>query len=211
MRILFLILTLSSVSKALDPKSVKVKLYGVWMSKSEYCTLPITVFNSSDANFLDFIGKPSLGSLDNTDNKSNGTYKCVILKISETIKFAPKSTVGYCTANQEYTQKLCGAGLSTTDPESLANTPCSAADTSEDTVFMYLSTASTAATVGTSANPFVPPTASQTNLGLTLSAPWYINGSFSTDFLVDASNRLVSSGTTCIIDTPLFSFVQSTD
>lgn len=206
MRIFALIALLSLNLWGVDPASIKVKVYGAWMSKSEFCTLPMPLFNGEEAYFLDFVGKPELGSLDNTDSKYNGTYKCIILRLNEIIKFAPKTTAGYCIGGQEYTTKICGGALITIDPESHEVTTCSASTASEDTVFLYMSTASTASSLATSENPFVPPTDSQTRLGLKLDAPWVVNGAYTTDLVVNAYDKITSSGTTCILDTPSFSF-----
>lgn len=180
------------------------------MSTSPYCTSPVTIFGGADSYYLDFLGKPSLGSLDNTDDTYNDTYHCIIIKMSETIKFSPKTTAGYCTQGTEYTQKLCGSSLSTTDPETGVSSACSGSDASDDTIFMYLSTASTGSDITVSTNPFSPPTSAILTRGLTLSTPWNVVGDYTADFVVNAFNRIESSNFTCVINTPTFSLNRVT-
>ena len=74
---------------ALDASSLKLQVYSVMLSTSPQCTSPVTVFSSATATEVDFLASPTLGS----GNPPDATYNCVIIKMSDLIKFTPASTV----------------------------------------------------------------------------------------------------------------------
>src|SRR5882672_8945007 len=90
---------------ALDASSLKLQVYSVMLSTSPLCSNPVTVFSSPTATEVDFLSTPMLGS----GNPADGTYQCVIIKMSDLIKFKPSSTSGTCTAGTEYVADVCRA------------------------------------------------------------------------------------------------------
>src|SRR5436190_21784734 len=94
---------LSSSAWALDASSLKLQVYSVMLSTSPLCTNPYTVFNSTSPTEVDFLSAPTLGS----GNPPDATYNCVIIKMSDIIKFMPSTSGGLCTAGTEYTADVC--------------------------------------------------------------------------------------------------------
>ena len=88
----------SANASALDASSLKLQVYSVMLSTSPQCTSPITVFSSATPTEVDFLATPTLGS----GNPPDGTYHCVIIKMSDLIKFTPSTTGGSCAAGTEY-------------------------------------------------------------------------------------------------------------
>ncbi len=88
-----------------DPASLKVKVYGVYASTSPQCTNPIQVFLKTTGDYVDLLQNPTLGGGDLPD----GTYECVIIKMSDVIKHTPKVTDSTCVAGTEYTGEVCRA------------------------------------------------------------------------------------------------------
>src|SRR3954454_18569926 len=126
-----------------DPSSLKIKVYAVYASLSAECTSPVQIFRNDDGNFVDFLTNPTLGGGDLAD----GTYNCVIIKMSSIIKHTPLTTDTSCVAGTEYTGGVCNQGDQATD---LSNTPISCtgdgtnAGSVDNTVYMYMTTDSAA-------------------------------------------------------------------
>ena len=94
---------LSANASALDASSLKLQVYSVMLSTSPQCTSPVTVFSSATPTEVDFLATPTLGS----GNPPDGTYHCVIIKMSDLIKFTPSTTAGLCSASVQYTADVC--------------------------------------------------------------------------------------------------------
>ena len=58
------------------------------MRPSPLCSSPFTVFSSATPTEVDFLAAPTLGS----GNPPDATYHCVIIKMSDLIKFTPSSS-----------------------------------------------------------------------------------------------------------------------
>ena len=86
-----------------DASSLKLQVYSVMLSTSPLCTNPYTVFSRASPTEVDFLSAPTLGS----GNPPDATYNCVIIKMSDIIKFKPSSTSGLCTADTEYVADVC--------------------------------------------------------------------------------------------------------
>src|ERR1700749_3772209 len=82
----------SGPAMALDASSLKLQGYAVMLSTSPQCTSPVTVFSSATATEVDFLASPTLGS----GNPPDGTYHCVVIKMSDLIKFTPSASAGLC-------------------------------------------------------------------------------------------------------------------
>ncbi len=191
------------LSAATDPTEIDVKVLAVYMSKDPFCTSPIEVFTTSEPGFVDFLGGPTVGQLDNSKFYYDGTYRCIIVKMSETIQFVPLLGSGTCVSGNKFSTNICAAGIVTTGVDGTTST-CTA--DAGDSVYLYLSTASTAATLSTSTNPFAPPTATTLTNGLTLSSGISIAGSINLKFVVNAFGKIGAVNGVCDINNPTFDF-----
>lgn len=206
--ILLLLLIFCTVPKMgfgfVDPTELKLKVYAVYLSTDPYCTNARELFSTTDPVYADFLGNPTLGSIDNSSGSWNGTYHCVIIKMSDAIKYVTNSTTeSACTAGTTYTSYVCNYS-STTDPSG-TTTVCSNAG--EDTSYLYLSTASTQTTGGEGGSPWQAPTSSNTLNGLKLNGAFTISGSQTGTFVVDGTNKMGDEGGgDCGMQPPTFSF-----
>ncbi len=202
---LLLAAALSSNAMALDASSLKLQVYSVMLSTSALCTSPITVFSSATPTEVDFLSSPTLGS----GNPPDGVYNCVIIKMSDIIKFMPSSTSGSCTAGTEYVADVCrtdNGGMSQAPDAPGAPNACSGTDPAPvaDAVYLYLTTNASAGTGG--GNTFMQPTALTSTNGLTLSAPLVIAGTSMSKFIVNATGKVAGDDVTCGMNPPAFGF-----
>src|SRR3982750_4341402 len=129
----------SAPAMALDASSLKLQVYSVMLSTSPQCTSPVTVFSSATPTEVDFLATPTLGS----GNPPDGTYQCVIIKMSDLIKFTPMTSAGLCTAGTQYTADVCrsdnGGMTQAPDPVGAPNA-CRGTDAEPvpDSVYLYL-------------------------------------------------------------------------
>ncbi|MEP6875960.1 MAG: hypothetical protein ABI887_16500 [Burkholderiales bacterium] len=197
-------LFLSFNAMALDASSLKLQVYSVMLSTSPLCTSPVTVFSSPTATEVDFLSNPTLGS----GNPADAAYNCVIIKMSDLIKFKPSSTSGSCTAGTEYTADVCRSdnGGTTHAPDAAGSpTSCTGTDAAPnaDAVYLYLTTNASA---GSGGGTFVQPTSVSSTSGLNLTAPLTISGSAKSKFVVNATGKVSGSDTTCGMNPPVFGF-----
>lgn len=197
-------LLVSFDAMALDASSLKLQVYSVMLSTSPLCTSPVTVFSSPSATEVDFLSTPTLGS----GNPADATYNCVIIKMSDLIKFTPSATSGSCTAGTEYVADVCRSdnGGTTHAPDAAgATTNCTGTDAvpHADAVYLYLTTNASA---GSGGQTFVQPTSVSSTSGLNLTAPLVISGSAKSKFVVNATGKVSGSDTTCGMNPPVFGF-----
>ena len=195
----------SSQAMALDASSLKLQVYGVMLSTSPLCTSPITVFSSPSSTEVDFLASPTLGS----GNPPDATYNCVIIKMSDIIKFTPSATSGLCTAGTQYATDVCRVdnGGTTQAPDAVGSpTACMGTDTApvSDPVYLYLTTNASAGTGG--GNTFMQPTSTSSTNGLNLTAPLVINGTAKSKFVVNATGKVGSDTVSCGMNPPVFGF-----
>lgn len=195
---------LSANAVALDASSLKLQVYAVMLSTSPLCTSPVTVFSSTTATEVDFLSTPTLGS----GNPPDGTYNCIIIKMSDFIKFTPSSTSGSCTAGAEYVADVCrtdNSGTTQAPDATGAPTACTGTDPAPvaDPVYMYLTTNASA---GSGGQTFMQPTGVGSTNGLNLTAPLVILGSTRSKFVVNASGKVAGSDITCGMNPPVFGF-----
>ena len=194
----------SSAFAAGDPSSLKVKVYAVYASLSAQCTSPTQIFVNDTGTFVDFLSNPVLGD----GELSDGTYNCVIIKMSSIIKHTPLTTESSCLAGTEYVGGVCSMYDSAT---ALDNAPIacggdgSNAGSVDNTVYMYLTTDS-AASEGDRA--FVHPVAAGDGNGIKLGSPLIISANGRAKFVVNANGKVVAGGGECGINAPVFDFVN---
>lgn len=201
----FLFLGAASSSLAAgDPSSLKIKVFAVYASLSPQCTSPVEVFSNSSGAFVDFLANPTLGGGDLAD----GTYHCVIIKMSSIIKHTPLTTATDCVAGTEYTGGVCNSGDNADD---LAGSPItctgngSNAGSVDNTVYMYLTTDSLAST-GNKA--FEHPVTAGDGKGIHLGSPLVISSTSRAKFVVNAAGKVVGGGGECGINAPAFNFLN---
>ena len=192
-----------STGPTLDASSLKLQVYSVMLSTNPQCTNPTTVFSSASPTEVDFLAAPTLGS----GNPPDATYNCVIIKMSDIIKFKPSSTSGLCDAATEYVADVCRSDNngSTQAPDSSTRIACSGTDAAPhaDAVYMYLTTNASA---GTGGEVFLQPTEAGSTKGLHLTAPLVIAGTARSKFIVNATGKVGSDGVSCGMNPPVFGF-----
>lgn len=198
-----------------DPDSLKIKLYRFAVSESEDCSNPkIVIDRGSNPTYVSMLSKPSFGS----GELDNGTYPCVMIEMSDNIKFDPDGNIGsHCDGNTEYTLDVCNANGGATPYTLLDGTTgtCTGGDglgssgAVETKIVLYLSTRSTS--TGGGANPFTPPaTAGDAGTkGFKLASALVVSGTETGIFDVNGTGKVVSntgSGGYCEFQPPVFSF-----
>ena len=196
-----------------DPTELQVKVFRFAVSASTDCSNPITVVDrGSNADYVNFLDSPNLGS----GSLADGTYPCVMIEMSDQIKFKPATNVGVdCVANTEYTLDVCGNNETVTLFDGSSGTCAgdnganSSGSFTETTVTLYLSTASTSS--GGSANAFTPPTSgSDASNGFNLGTALTVSGAQSGTFTVNGTGKVESDDTTsqgyCEFQPPSFTF-----
>jgi len=194
----------SSNAMALDASSLKLQVYAVMLSTSPLCTSPVTVFSSATPTEVDFLNAPTLGS----GNPPDGTYNCVIIKMSDLIKFTPSTSAGRCSASTQYTADVCRSdnGGMTQAPDVAGASLCAGTDPAPvaDAVYLYLTTNASAGTGG--GNTFMQPTGTGSTNGLNLTAPLVIAGTAKSKFVVNATGKVGDDGVSCGMNPPVFGF-----
>lgn len=205
--IIYCILFLGSQNVfALDASSLKLKVYSVMASTSALCTNPVTIFSKDSPTEVDFISAPTLGS----GNPADGTYQCIIIKMSDNIKFVPSSSSGSCVAGTEYVLDVCRSDNSgsTAAPDSSTTTSCTGTSSSpaSDAVYLYLTTNSTA---GSGGDTFRQPDSTSSTRGLNLTSPLIVSGSTTSKFVVNATGKVDGSQASCEMNPPVFGFAKT--
>lgn len=195
-----------TVLPPVDASSLKLKVYSIMLSTSSLCTSPITVFSSAVPTEVDFLASPTLGS----GNPADGTYNCVIIKMSDNIKFKPTTSSGSCVSGVEYVNDVCRSdnGGTTQAPDAVgAATSCTGTDPLPvpDIVHLYLTTNALA---GTGGNTFLQPTSSSSTNGIKLISPLVVAGTAKSKFVVNAAGAVDGSNSTCGMNPPAFGFVK---
>lgn len=195
---------LSSNVMALDASSLKLKVYAVMMSTSPLCSSPITIFSNVVPTEVDFLATPTLGS----GNPADATYNCIIIKMSDNIKFKPSTSSGSCVAGTEYVNDVCrtdNSGTTRAPDAGGAATACTGTDPapSADIVYLYLTTNVTA---GTGGNTFLQPTSTSSTDGINLTSPLVISGTARSKFVVNATGAVDGTNPTCGMNPPTFGF-----
>lgn len=211
-KILFLFVLLLfpfPTNATVNATSATVKVYKVYFSSSGDCSSPIVIFNgeTTSAGFVqvNMAAAPTIGQ----GNATPGTYPCVIFKMSDQITFVPSASEGNCTAGTSYTIDVCkdyGAGAPTVqNAETGAISTC---DSTENTMWVYVSTFSTT-TSGISTNdPFRPPASNgDATRGFKLTGAVQISGSATGTFVFGTNNKVDGiSFSSCDMDAPDFAF-----
>ena len=97
----FSMVSFSAVDGTGDPDSLSIKLYRFAVSTNTDCSNPTVVIDKSDdPQYVSMLDRPTFGS----GVIDDGTYPCVMIEMSDWIKFSPDGNVGsLCDGNDEYT------------------------------------------------------------------------------------------------------------
>ena len=206
------LLALSTLANAsdtnLNPEYVRLKIYRFAVSKSEYCTNPQVVFENAAPEYEDILLGPTLG----TGSLKNGTYKCVVIEMSDRIEFAPdqNSDSGGCVLGQQAVLDICRDQDQTLSIEG-QNRACVVGD---EKVTIYLSTASTndGSDMQNEGPAFTPPVNGNLAFGIKLFGALKVNGHTSGKFVVDGRGMvrdIVNDGQhKCELDAVKFGFAK---
>lgn len=197
---------LSSFSQAaLDPIELRAKVFAMYLSKSAYCDSPITVFAKDTVIQYDVFGFPVLGVADNSTHSFDGTYECIIFKLSEQFQFLPSVTATTCIFPNRYFVDVCTASYQNTEIDGSTSSCSSATD---ESVYLYLSTASNSNDPDVALQPFSPPTPLDSSKGIKLSSSFSVTGKVGGRLVINGINRINAGGGTCTMAMPKFSFVK---
>jgi hypothetical protein len=204
-RVLLVFWTTQSLA-VLDPSNLNAKIYAMYVSVSPYCTSPKLIFSNSLSTFYDVFGFPTLSVTDNKDHDYDGSYSCLIFKLSERITFRPNISGGEtCLFTEQYTQDFCPLGVQTVGVD---GTPISCSNSGDETVYLYLSTVSNTNNPALITQPFLPPTISDTSRGIKLDTVFTILGPTGGRLIIDGTSRITADGGSCSIGWPNISFVR---
>jgi len=190
----------------LDPSNLNANIYAMYVSVSPYCTSPKLIFSKDLSTFYDVFGFPTLSVTDNKDRNYDGTYSCLIFKMSERVTFRPNISGGEtCLFTQDYTKDFCSSGSETMGVD---GTAINCSNSGDETVYLYLSTASNTNDPDLVTKPFLPPTAGDTSRGIKLVTAFTISGSTGGRLIIDGSSRITADGGSCSIRLPKISFAK---
>jgi hypothetical protein len=119
-----------------NASDVEMKIYEMYVSAHADCSSPIRIFSNPGAAAQNVVASPTFG----IGAIPNGTYQCIIVKMSDEIAITPAFTSdgNLCKPSITIPLDVCGAGKTYTDALSGAALPCTAGD---DTVYAYFTTA----------------------------------------------------------------------
>jgi hypothetical protein len=150
-----------------DPAAIRIGMYALWISANGDCSDPTLVQDYGLAGSVkDFAQSPVLFSAAAVE----GSYECLLIRMSDVVSFSPATTFGNCTAGTDYEMDIYRVGE--TDWRDADLNPITGTGTdsvpSNDRVTLVITTDTTAAiTRGFSSNqtvhlasPLVVPNAS---------------------------------------------------
>lgn len=202
---------------ASTPSVAKMSIYQFAVSESENCTDPVIVIDNGDTpKEFDMLDSPQLGS----GTVADGTYPCVIMVMSSSLAVAASETDAVCTANEEFTQSVCGGGES---GEGLTMNFDGVEQACGGTkkAYLYLSTGSTLTRTyeqsgscdarfdegdDSICNSFFPPNTEDTALGVPLGEALVVNGEEVGVFTLSNLSVGEDGDDRCGMDRPNFTF-----
>lgn len=181
----------------IDAASIKVTIYKFAVAVGKDCQNPTVVFSSNTGVENDLLAGPTYGS----GPVDPGTYECVILELSKTIKTSAKTGSGACVQGQEFSDVICQDGQGS---QLVDGTPvtCSGGGANAQHVTVYVTTAS--AGQGGNQSLLPPTSASDTSSGILLTAPLVVTGDRPVTFTVDPRQFLDGTGPVCSTSAPSF-------
>jgi hypothetical protein len=182
----------------IDAASMKVTVYKFAVSTNRDCSNPRVVFTNAAGVESDLLSNPTPGS----GPVDPGSYQCVLIELSKTIKTSAATSGGACTARQEFSDVICQDGQQSQLVDGTSVT-CSGSATNPQHVTLFVTTAS-AGNGGERA--LLPPTgASDSTSGLKLDGPLVVTRNAPVTLSVDPKKFLDGSqGGICSTSAPSF-------
>ncbi len=179
-----------------DPSAVGLKIYGAWVSAHADCSEPVAIFSDAAATYRNMVEHPSFGS----GAIPNGTYPCVIFKVSDAIKTtsAFNSTSGHCISGHEYIQDIFRNSEASSCPDGSSVSGVDNAVGAEQHPCVYF------AVGGGGEGAFGPGARA-----IPIASAWTINADSDATFVMDFTNKMIDSGSLgndCGVDPPVMSF-----
>lgn len=232
--ILLMCLMVSSVSYAVvspevatgDPEFLKIKVYKMAVSTSEFCDSSstfTTVFEDSDPEYQDVLNDPTFGA----GTLADGSYNCVVIEFSDHIRYLPDVNVdlesenGVCSVTgpvgaDYYESDVCNVHSEEdpADPFRLIDGTTGSCDDTEQRVAMWLSITGPEddEEAEEHANIFVPQTSASDNTrGGNIEGAFVVDGDTSAVFVVDGNGKIQArkfegEESECEMGKPLFIF-----
>ncbi len=180
-----------------SPSTMTMKIYEAYVSLNTDCSSPILVSNFGASGADISVGVQNLISA----NPAAGTYRCLILKMSDNLRFTPNAAAiaafpGVCTAAVAgstfdiYRTDSGDNGLWKNLDGTAITATGSGATAGDNTVYIFATTTPSAVTGGS--------LHVHTNQTVTLTAPLVVPGQ--TTFYVDFANGVTGSGGICKIE-----------
>jgi hypothetical protein len=176
-----------------DPSQVNIGMYALYLSENEDCSAPVLVTdNGNTAVVKDFAQNPVLFS----GTPPTGTYKCVILRMSDVVHFKSATASANCALNTDYAMDIYRApdtDWKNVDLGTIVGTGTDVAP-SDDKVFLFATTDPSATEArGISPNQTILLTGT---LAVPGTGTFYWNG----------TNSVTDAGTDCGMEPPQLSF-----
>ncbi|MBF0274059.1 MAG: hypothetical protein HQK84_02385 [Nitrospinae bacterium] len=213
-------------SAGVNTQTANITVYKINLYPNADCTgTAQTILDVSGGQSFDMAASPTLTSSSVTD----GTYNCFAMKMSDNVTFTPAADTGTnCVAGTSYTIDVCkpisdGSGGTLTpyyyNPEG-GSTPSDAAGysactTGNDTVWVFVSTTSTATAGSSGHNAFAPPNSSGScqysgdpspGCGFKLSNAITVSGNTTGTFVFDTDGKVQDSNGACDMEAPNFGY-----
>ncbi len=190
----------ASVLFGVDPSYVKVKVYEVRVSQNANCTGGVTVYRDNAPSYTDWTNGPTLGA----GAVPNGSYNCVMLKMSDYIHYTPATlsgswSHGVCAVGTDYVLDVAH-DESAIDPDGVSQSLGPRG--TENIVWLYVRTGG--ALAGSQSISAWIPTG-----GIALTSPLVISGDRSQTMVFDFSGRVGESndsGWSCNCEAPTMGF-----
>jgi hypothetical protein len=89
-----------AIPGGVTPGYVRVKVYEIRVAPNADCTGALTVYRTDSPSYQDWVNNPTIGS----GAVPNGTYSCVMVRMSDNIHFTPSTT------DPSWTHSVCLVG-----------------------------------------------------------------------------------------------------
>lgn len=214
---LFLIVGFSPMVLAqVGTSEATVKVYQGYLSTNGNCSSPVLFLDaeSDSTNFpdgyaqVDMAASPTIG----TGTIAEGTYKCAIFKMSDQITFKPDADSGAsCQEGVQVSMDVCqdhGTGAPTVTDKDGNQTSCAAAEGTEDTIWIYISTFSATDGGSEDHDAFSPPATDGASEGFKLNNEITISADVTGTFVFGTAGKVESSAfeDACDMQPPDFGF-----
>jgi hypothetical protein len=176
-----------------NPSSTLVKVFEMRVSPNTDCSASISVFKTASPTVSDLISNPTFG----IGAIPNGTYKCLMIHLSDVITFTPAVSDGAnCVGGTQYTRDIFRAGSTSTAPDGTTITGTGAVSTpSEDDPWAYFKIG------GSNGAGCMSPTT-----GCALGSPLVVSGDHVGTLVIDFDGKIDGTFSPCDLGPAAMSF-----